>query len=117
MNLPLILSDQGDVAVFETMKDLESYVESPDAADCRVYDASGRRYFFKGYREPCFKRSFVEKVEAVHIDREQLGLDEAEELTLLLRSYLQRSGLRDSTEGWPLRQLLKKTIEISGYTR
>jgi len=115
--LPLIVGDQGDVDVFETVRDLERYVESPDAAECQVYDASGQRYFFKGYREPSKGGAVVQKVQPVQLDEEDPGPQSAEELAQLLRSYLQRVGHREPVESWSLQQLVQKTIELSGYTR
>lgn len=41
MKLPLILCENGDVDLFESIEDLERYVESPDIADYRVFDAAG----------------------------------------------------------------------------
>lgn len=117
MTAPLILSDQGDIAVFETVRDLERYVESPDAAEYRVYDTSGQRYFFKGYREPSKGRAVVQKAQPVQLDEEDPGPQSAEELAQLLRRYLQRVGHREPVESWSLRQLVQKTIELIGYTR
>jgi hypothetical protein len=117
MAAPLILSDRGDIAVFETICDLERYVESPDAAEYRVYDASGQRYFFKGYQEPSKVDAIVRKVQSVQLDEEHPGPQATEELAQLLRSYLQRVGYREPVDSWPLQQLVKKTIELSGYTR
>lgn len=117
MAAPLILSDQGDVAVFETVRDLERYVESPDVAAYRVYDAPGRRYFFKGYRNPAIDGSVFQRVKSVQLDEENPGHDAVDELMELLRSYLRRVERREPSEALSLQQLVQKTIEISGYTR
>lgn len=117
MSTPLILSDQGDIAVFETVRDLERYVESPDVAAYRVYDATGRRYFFKGYRNPSRDSAVFQKVELVELDEENPGPDESDDLMELLRSYLRRVERRDSGDTLSLQQLVQKTVELSGYTR
>jgi len=117
MAAPLILSDQGDVAVFETVRDLERYVESPDVAAYRVYDASGRRYFFKGYRNSAMDDSVFHQVKSVQLDEENPGHDAGEELMELLRSYLRRVEHREPSATLSLQQIVQRTIEISGYTR
>lgn len=116
VTLPLILSDQGDVAVFETVADIERYVEPPDAAEYRIYDALGRRYFFKGYREP-LGSVLVKRSQPMQLDDEHPGDQAGNDLAQLLRSYLQRVGCREPLQTWSLEQLVRETIERSGYTR
>lgn len=114
---PWILSDQGDIAVFETVSDLERYVESPDVAAYRVYDASGRRYFFKGHRNCSTEETVFQKIQSVELDEENPGPGAVDELVDLLRSYLTRVERRDQVETLSLQQLVQKTIKISGYAR
>jgi hypothetical protein len=43
MTLPLFVIDDGDVLMFRSATALEQYVESPDIAGYKVFDADGRR--------------------------------------------------------------------------
>jgi hypothetical protein len=117
IKLPLILSDRGDVSVFETVRDIERYVESPDAAEYRVYDAAGQRYFFKGYRQPSKGKSLFQRVDCVQLDLESPGPLATDELVQVLRSYLARRKRRETGAGLSLNQLVERTIALSGYTR
>lgn len=48
MKLPLFLSEQGDLHMFESLADLELSVESPDIGDYRIFDADGSEFGFEG---------------------------------------------------------------------
>lgn len=117
MVAPLILSDRGDIALFETVRDLERYVESPDADTYKVYDALGQRHFFKGQGVFPQSKAVVLGVRPLQLDEENPGPQEAEELMQLLRSYLKRVGNPGPVNSLPLDQLIQKTIEMCGYTR
>jgi hypothetical protein len=117
MLLPLLLSDRGDISVFETVRDLERYVESPDAFEYKIYDASGQRFFFKGDRPASKGVAFISKWRSMRLDIENPGLHEGDELSKVLRAYLQRVGYSDPIEPGSLQHLVLKTIELTGFTR
>ncbi|MEZ5499832.1 MAG: hypothetical protein R3E77_10440 [Steroidobacteraceae bacterium] len=117
MTAPLILSDQGDVAVFETVRDLERYVESPDIAAYSVFDTSGRRYFFKGCQDTSRDNAIFQGVNSAELDQENPGHIAQDELAAILRSYIRRVERCDPTETLSLQQLVQKTIDLCGYTK
>lgn len=118
MRLPLILCESGDVSLFESVEDLESYVESPDIAGYRVFDANGNLFHLTTAQPTSNKTGTVHVIPVfpVRIDIVESPVNAARELETLLRGFLLHATgtLYDQMILSELLGILQKTI---GFTR
>lgn len=93
MKLPLILCENGDVDLFESIEDLEHYVESPDIADYRVFDASGDVLHLTTAQPTTGQKGWLNMVRVVpvRIDVGRPRMNAIDELEERLRDFLSRT--------------------------
>lgn len=90
MKLPLILCDNGDVALFESVEDLERYVESPDIDSYRVFDANGDVLHLTTPASNKKSRSWGVQIDSVQVDADALRANAVKDLEGELRDFLSR---------------------------
>jgi len=98
---PIIVSEGGDVDVFESIEDAEKYLEPIDvkAGRFKAFDCEGRSLLL----HPTTPR--------VSIDAEEETPTHEEELTLLLRRFLRQVGTTDAQlESASLAELVEKSV-------
>lgn len=117
MKLPLILCDNGDVALFESVAHLECYLESPDIGGYRVFDASGDVLQLTTVEPVSDKKGWLNlvRVAPVRIDVGESRMNAADELEERLRSFLSRvTGKSYNQSALPeLLTVLQATIEFA----
>lgn len=120
MKLPLILCENGDVDLFESVADLERYVESPDIAGYRVFDANGDVLHLTTVQpQPASNEKGwlgVVRVVPVRIDVDAPRVNAVEELEGLLRDFLSRATDK-AYDRSALPELLTVLQATTGFTR
>lgn len=116
MKQPLILIDDGDVALFESVEDLEHYVESPDISNYKVFDAEGQRVNLTEASPIAIKQRLFGAVSVSRIVASNSCISAVEELEELLRVFLHRVTGNIYDNG-ALPELLKVLQAKIGYTR
>lgn len=119
MTPPLILCENGDVNLFEFVEDLERYVESPDIAAYRVFDANGDVLHLTTEEPVSGKKrwlNIVRRVVPVRIDVDAPRANAAGELESILRAFLVRATGKSYDQG-ALPELLVALQATIGFTR
>lgn len=91
MSPPFILCDKGDVALFESIEDLERYIESPDIASYRAFDANGQVLCLMTMYPTPAPQKLVSIVPVDRVTVSESGVHEVTELETLLRDFLFRA--------------------------
>ena len=117
MKLPIIVVEPGDIAIFETIADAESYLESPDVLANRyvAYDSEGRLLRLVAVKPNRISEGGLISVGPVRVfDTESNHVDE---LRRVLIAFLTRLGeLETDLSRLSLGALLEKSIGRLGYT-
>jgi hypothetical protein len=112
---PLILFDKGDVLLFQSVDELQSYIESPDVSNYRLFDADGQVLSLSVVApDPSRKKP----IELVSVSRVVVGDSRekaATELELLLRDFLSRATGKNYM-GTSLHDLLVLLQTTIGFT-
>lgn len=118
MKLPLFLCENGDVDLFESVEDLEHYVESPDVADYRVFDASGDVLHLTTAQPATRQKGWLNivRVVPVRVDVGESPVNAVDELEERLRDFLSRT-MGKSYHKSALPELLTALQATIGFTR
>lgn len=118
MKLPLILCENGDVDLFESVEDLERYVESPDIAGYRVFDGSGDVLHLTTAQPTPGQKGWLSMVRIVpvRVDIGEARLNAADELEERLRDFLSRATGKSYNQS-ALPELLTVLQATIGFTR
>jgi hypothetical protein len=90
MKPPLIVSDNGDVDLFESIEDLERYIESPDVSSLRAFDANGQVLCLMTRHPVPTPQKLLNIVFVDRVSVSESGVQEVAELEALLRNFLFR---------------------------
>jgi hypothetical protein len=118
MKLPLILSDNGEVNLFESVEDLERYVESPDIINYRVFDSNGDVLKLNTSPTPTRQKGLfnIVRITPVQVVIGESHVNEVAELEERLREFLLRVTGKSYIQS-PLTELLTVLQTTIGYTR
>lgn len=118
MTPPLILCENGDINLFEFVEDLERYVESPDIAAYRVFDANGDVLHLTTEEPVSEKKRWLNIVQVVpvRIDVDAPRANAAGELEGILRAFLIRATGKPYGQS-ALPELLAALQATIGFTR
>lgn len=111
MKLPIIISEHGDVSVFNTIEAAEQYLEAIDVKNNEyiAYDANGKllnlKIVLKGKQQ----------IEHVQVCENNNDMEEPETLRTILLNLLLQFGVPIPEES-PLDKIIEKTIDRIGYT-
>lgn len=113
---PLIVSDNGDLDLFESIEDLERCIESPDVSSLRAFDAKGQVLSLMTRNPVPTPQKMINIVFIGRVTVGESGIHEVAELETLLRNFLFRvtGQLFDSAN---LPELLKVFREKIGFQR
>ena len=116
MSAPFILIDKGDVNLFESIKDLERYVESPDIAGYQVFGANGQVLHLTTIHPASTPKRWANVVSVDRVTVSESRVHEIAKLEILLRDFLFRSTgkLFDQSALPELLTILQATF---GFTR
>ncbi len=123
MKPPIIVTEPGDVVVFETVREAEVYLEAPDVKEGRLkaYDSEGRLLSLEQESEPGLKLfgiTLIVDPGIVKIGREESFTTHKDELKHVLVEYLIATGVdQNSLEGATLENVLAQVITRQGFTR
>jgi hypothetical protein len=116
MKPPIILSDEGDVALFESIEDFERYVESPDIASYRVFDAAGQVIRLATEHSTSAQSRSVNIVPVGRVTVSESQVNEIAQLETLVRDFLARATGKSYDRG-ALPELLRALQATIGFTR
>lgn len=122
MKPPIIVNDHGDVSIFQSVEDVERYLESPDVLENRysAYDSEGRLLVLKAPK-PQTGKFFG--IQSISVDKVAISSDESqpqhsEALKEVLRDLLIQFHVPSTwIEKATLSDLLTKSIEQVGFTK
>ena len=120
MITPIVLEDSGDLCLFESASDLERYVEAPDVAGYRVFDANGDLFRLSPvvHSVSSLSRSppLGNSADSVRLEQDIMAAHAAEDLTQLLRAFLGRV-TNERFDHIELSELLAEMRTRVGFTR
>jgi len=116
MTPPFVLCDKGDVTLFESVDDLERYVETPDIASYRVFDASGQVFRLTSAQPSSTQKGGFGLVSVSRVSVSESQVNDGAALEVLLRDFLQRATGR-SFDRSALPDLLAALRATIGFTR
>lgn len=107
MKPPLIVSEHGDVMVFETAEHLEQKLEPPDVLNDEyvAYDSEGRRL------------SLQVADHRVRVSATEAEPSHADELREVLANFLTRTGHGEGRSALSLSGLVDALVHAHGYSR
>ncbi len=124
MKPPIIVSDPGNIDLFESVQEAERYLETPDVDDGQtmVYNSEGRRLSLEVVTEPSTKLLGIEinciRTEKIRIGRHESLPVHGNELRQLLIDFLTRVGAAPELfHNTTLEGVLDKAIQRCGFTR
>ena len=123
MKPPIIVTEPGDIDVFESVHDAELYLESPAVKEGRlkVYDSEGRLLSLDQESTPDLKLFGVTLIVdpgTVKIGREESATTHKDELRHILVEFLIATGVdQESLEGATLENVLRQVITRQGFTK
>jgi hypothetical protein len=123
MKPPIIVTEPGDVDIFESVLDAERYLEAPSVKEGRlkVYDSEGRLLSLEQESASDLKLLGVTLVidpGTVKIGREESAVMHEGELRHVLVEYLSATGVdQKSLEGATLENVLAQVIKRQGFTK
>jgi hypothetical protein len=116
---PIIVEEYGNLMFFKSAADAERYLEPIDVRNGEyvAYDSVGRRLTLGvAKKESKFFYGMLKDTMEVVTVRDGNGVDAADELSQILRKFLERFGrTRKSTEGVALAALIEQTIQHVEY--
>lgn len=123
MKPPIIVTEPGDVDVFESVRDAERYLEAPSVKKGRlkVYDSEGHLLSLEQESVPDVKLFGVALIidpGTVKIGREESATTHKDELRGILVEFLMATGVdQESLEDATLENVLTQVITRQGFTK
>lgn len=119
MQTPLVVSEMGDIDLFETVREAEVYLEPIDVEndEYEAFDASGRRLILDVVNEVLPGKSYPVRMTRIRLD-EAIHDPSVDRLAKLLREYL--AGAEDDflrSAGDDLPTLIARVHARVGFTR
>ena len=120
MKLPIFVYEHGDLNIFETVEDLENYLEPIDVENDEyiAYDGSG--HLLKLKVKDMYRPSFLGPIKSkgVRIEEYRNRVDRTIELKNVLIDVLKNTGkFWKNDQEHSLEELIKKVIREFGYTK